>query len=589
MPAFRSLRKTASSYSRPAIHHRSASNTSETSHSLPPPYPGSDRTSISASDDDVLDFYSPAPSRPQSSGSTETNTRAVAQGGVDWKYAGQGQALLELSTREAHSAVPDAAFSRKLYLDSVQYLLNGLPSDLSIEEDLGLRAAIPTHLKESGGTAETSVVVQTALEDDAVHFDRSSTRHSTLHQAVASITVHIFLAVAFILPYIQFLLQQAYRYDREHKISDRVLAQGAVTADMIAKQLLLLANNVYEMHDGKVGMAVRDVGLWWVHGVSGGVYEGNVNGIHRLDNQLPQTMEPLSRTASVPIMENASEAHVEIEGINYYTLLERPNTGSAGEDAPCILLVHTLMSNLHMWDATVKTLTEAGYRTLRYDHVGHHNTPPAHDASRKYHLDDLTRHAHQLAKARLGTPAHLHALIGCSIGGVLALRYSMMFPDDVERIISIAAPGLTAPEETKPLWTDRIAQFETDLESGDDTLCHATVNRWFPGLSPADASTRAEALHHVKTCSVAGYRTLADAIRSYDYADDVASLSSQEQQVKCLVVAGSDDAAARPEMLREVAGKVKGADFVVMKGAGHLPPMHQPEEFGDLAVRFLRA
>ncbi|GAB1739678.1 hypothetical protein NU219Hw_g4622t1 [Hortaea werneckii] len=301
-------------------------------------------------------------------------------------------------------------------------------------------------------------------------------------------------------------------------------------------------------------------------------------------------MEPLSRTASVPIMENASEAHVEIEGINYYTLLERPNTGSAGEDAPCILLVHALMSNLHMWDAMVRTLTEAGYRTLRYDHVGHHNTPPAHDASRNYHLDDLTRHAHQLAKARLGT-AHLHSIIGCSIGGVMALRFGMMFPADVERIISIAAPGLTAPEETKRLWTERIAQFETDLERGDETLCHATVNRWFPGLSPTDAATRVEALHHVKTCSVAGYKTLADTIRGYDYADEVADFATQQQQheMKCLIVAGSDDAAARPEMLREVAGKVKGADFVVMKGAGHLPPMHHPEEFGDLAVRFLRA
>lgn len=282
MPAFPSLRKTASSYSRPATPHRSTSDTSETSHSLPPPYPGSNRTSISASDDDLLDFYSPASSQPQSSGNAEMNTRAVAQDGIDWKYAGQGQALLELSTREAHSAVPDAAFSRKLYIDSVQYLLNGLPSDLSVEEDIGLRAAIPAQLREASDTAETSVVVQTAAEEDALHLDRSSTRHSTLHQAVASITVHIFLAVAFVLPYIQLLLQQAYRYDREHKISDRVLAQGALTADVIAKQLLLIANSVYEMHDGKVGMAVRDVGLWWVHGVSGGVYEGVGEGMQVL-------------------------------------------------------------------------------------------------------------------------------------------------------------------------------------------------------------------------------------------------------------------------------------------------------------------
>ena len=63
-----------------------------------------------------------------------------------------------------------------------------------------------------------------------------------------------------------------------------------------------------------------------------------------------------------------AEANTEIEGINYYSLLELPD--SQDKNAPCVLLVHALMSNLHMYDTTVKQLHAAGYSTLRYDHVG---------------------------------------------------------------------------------------------------------------------------------------------------------------------------------------------------------------------------
>ena len=79
-----------------------------------------------------------------------------------------------------------------------------------------------------------------------------------------------------------------------------------------------------------------------------------------------------------------TEGHVEIEGINYYTLYELPD--SQDQNAPCILLVHALMSNLHMYDATVKSLHQAGFATLRYDHVGHHNTPPPQTATPRVRL-----------------------------------------------------------------------------------------------------------------------------------------------------------------------------------------------------------
>ena len=285
-----------------------------------------------------------------------------------------------------------------------------------------------------------------------------------------------------------------------------------------------------------------------------------------------------------------AENNIEVEGINYFTLFEPPDSQDA--NAPCVLLVHALMSNLHMYDATVKVLHEAGYSTLRYDHVGHHNTPPPPSrttterrmsvgGSLAYHMDDLTRHMHQLVKERTGQ-THLKAVVGCSIGGVLALRYAMMFPKDVDAVISVAAPGITAPEDKKPLWSQRIKQFEEDQSKGEDTLCHATVQRWFPGGAEDDA-VREEALMHVKTCTIDGYKLLADTIRNFDYAEDLGKI----QKVKCLVSGGTEDGAISLSALEDVASKIKGAGYVKLEGAGHLPPMQMPEKFNGVMLNFL--
>ena len=198
-------------------------------------------------------------------------------------------------------------------------------------------------------------------------------------------------------------------------------------------------------------------------------------------------------------------------------------------------------------------------------------------------MDDLTRHMHQLVKERTGQ-THLKAVIGCSIGGVLALRYAMMFPKDVDMVMAVAAPGIKAPEDKAVLWSQRIKLFEQDQENGTDQLCHATVNRWFPG-GPEDDAVRAESLQHVKTCSLQGYKFLADTIRNFDYADELAEKGIPG--VRCFVAGGTQDGAISLDALQDVASKTKDAKYMTLEGAGHLPPMHKPKEFNDLMLWFI--
>ena len=297
-----------------------------------------------------------------------------------------------------------------------------------------------------------------------------------------------------------------------------------------------------------------------------------------------------------------SEKLITVEGIKTYTLYETPSNG--GDDSPLVLLSHALMANHHMYDSTVQALLSAGYRTLRYDHIGHNNSPeppsglssttnaasntsPTTDDDDRLvtsvDFDRLTRQMHALVQ-NITKQSTIHAVIGCSMGGVLAIRYAQLYPDQISHVISMGMPGIKSLEAAKPLWSQRIEEFEKDVRAGTDELCRKTVQRWLPGNEERSVEARREALEEVRRCSYRGYVACADGIRGYDYGDQLSKV-----QAKTMVLAGDRDGACGPrEGLEMVAEKIKGAEFVWFEGAGHLPPLHKREEFEELMLRFLK-
>ena len=209
-----------------------------------------------------------------------------------------------------------------------------------------------------------------------------------------------------------------------------------------------------------------------------------------------------------------------IDGIPFHTLLEGP------PNSPLVFLVHALMSNHHMWDSLCPILHKAGYQTLRYDHVGHNLTlfseQDVNGGRRKLHCDDYTRHMHDILQVSsrnnpdfTGEP---HAIIGCSLGGVLAIRYALLYPNSsIRNIISCDAPGLTSLDASKPKWAARIQQWRE--EGSNENLAHATVQRWFP--DPCPEGVRETALAQVVTCSLPGYIAGAEALMNFDYTEQL--------------------------------------------------------------------
>ncbi|KAK3673359.1 hypothetical protein LTR78_006905 [Recurvomyces mirabilis] len=271
-------------------HHRTPSQTSSGSSTPPPSYHTSPRTSLyqaieDAEDGDGDGTISPSGIvTPVAEAAPLINTDDMTSD-VRWRYARRGLSLLSLAVDGESALDQDPRFNRKLYLDSIGYMLQGLPNDLTAEEEASVLRALPDRLAIPR-TIDSHLDVQVSIQEGnktARPGMMSQTRQpSMLHRVTAAATFYLIIFLNFILPYVQLGLEKAYRYDRKHKISDRVLVQGISAADAVSRYVVSAAGMVCVMTDGEVGKGIREVVMWWLHESMGGLYDGVGQGMQNV-------------------------------------------------------------------------------------------------------------------------------------------------------------------------------------------------------------------------------------------------------------------------------------------------------------------
>jgi 3-oxoadipate enol-lactonase len=292
-----------------------------------------------------------------------------------------------------------------------------------------------------------------------------------------------------------------------------------------------------------------------------------------------------------------------IDGVDFHVYIFRSNkTDKYGHACPFVVLSHALMADHHMWTSTIHALTAAGYDVYTYDHIGHGITGSQTQTwqDRGWRFDDFTLHIHEIIQTlRPGeTPA---AVVGCSMGGVLALRYAMKYgisstkgkkadekqqnSDNLKKlkIVAIGAPGMKALEASIPKWEERLNLFR---EEGVDRLAQLTAARWVPDPAPPGLRERVEEM--CKRTSLHGYERCVAAIVDYDYESkgQLEELAAAPN-IDVLVIRGENDEAVGPKSILETVARRAGGRFVEMKGVGHVSPMHDPNEFERILLEFL--
>lgn len=243
LPPLRSLLDLAGPFFGPATSSRSPSPVGRLG---PPPPPYS--TEPPSEDDDMEpDFASAPSSRPSTSDSVAarpfpstspasppTAMSHSADSVVRYKFANHGLLLIAQSAQEFHSNMQTTdEYTRRLYVDGVVYLLRGLPNQLSEDETTTLHAALPETLKAEAALSrdDTPDSATNHIEDSRGRRRRRRQQQRgpqrpqppLLRRLVSVVVFWAFLTLATVLPYAKLFAQQAYAFERRHKLGELCL------------------------------------------------------------------------------------------------------------------------------------------------------------------------------------------------------------------------------------------------------------------------------------------------------------------------------------------------------------------------------
>ena len=239
------------------------------------------------------------------------------------------------------------------------------------------------------------------------------------------------------------------------------------------------------------------------------------------------------------------------------------------DDGPPVVFANSLGTDMRLWDPILPLLPES-LRLIRFDKRGHglSTCPPS-----PYSMGALVTDAEQLLD-HLGVKDCV--FVGLSIGGMIAQGLAVKRLDLVRAmVLSNTAAKIGTPE----LWDARIA----DVKSGGiEILADAVMERWFS--AEFRARTELELWRNMLTRQEDhGYMGCSAAISGTDFYTTTSGL-----RLPTLGIAGSEDGSTPPDLVRETVDLIPGSSFHLIRKAGHLPCVEQPEEYARVLVDFLR-
>jgi 3-oxoadipate enol-lactonase len=240
---------------------------------------------------------------------------------------------------------------------------------------------------------------------------------------------------------------------------------------------------------------------------------------------------------------------------------------SGPRSAPPLLLLHSIGTNLHVWDGPADALSTQ-FRVIRPDMRGHGLTTLTPGP---YTMPDLANDALSVLDLLDVGRAHV---AGLSIGGLIAQALAARAHERVASLILCDTAMAIPPPET---WVERAA---TVRAAGTQAVADATMARWVTGPFMEMPDARGLRTMLLRT-PAEGYAAAAEAIGSADLTE-----STRRLCVPSLVLVGEHDPST-PVAAAEELRAALGGSLEVIPGAAHLPTVERPLEVASAIRRFL--
>jgi 3-oxoadipate enol-lactonase len=278
--------------------------------------------------------------------------------------------------------------------------------------------------------------------------------------------------------------------------------------------------------------------------------------------------------------------HLEVPGASLYYEVDGPS------DGPALLLVHSGVANLRMWDAQIPALA-AEHRVVRFDTRGYGLTE-------SQNLEFSNRADALAVLDHVGV--HKATVVGCSRGGTIAIDLALDSPGRVLGLVVVCGGPSGFPEVELTQREDELFdELDVAFTSGDwETLNRMEVALWNFGparreeeLAPVFVET-AYALHAANLPHAAEMPiSIPLDPPAYDRISDIDVPAPRHHPHACSVRVPADlhPPGGRVSLPRRRSPTERGATGRVRAGSPHLarraqplagtPPLAQPVRRGE--------
>ncbi|CAN5786602.1 alpha/beta hydrolase [soil metagenome] len=239
-----------------------------------------------------------------------------------------------------------------------------------------------------------------------------------------------------------------------------------------------------------------------------------------------------------------------------------------------VTLLHPGLWDMRTWDPHFEPWSDR-FKVLRYDQRGYGKSSRP-DGSAYSHVRDLVALLDHLGIERT-------ALVGCSMGGALAVDATLSVPERVWALVPIASGlgGFEENEDEEAWWDERAAPIEQAAEAGDlERAQDLALGIWAPLGVDDEAGARIKQIARDNIHEMTMDESAAEQI------DPPAAMRLSEIDVPTLVVEAQHDPPDGRRASQMIAREVLDGRLVTID-ADHVVNLRAPEAFDDAVLPFL--
>ena len=233
------------------------------------------------------------------------------------------------------------------------------------------------------------------------------------------------------------------------------------------------------------------------------------------------------------------------------------------------------------WKDTIEALAGAGFRVVVKDRLGWgRSSKPILPYTMNLHAANTRALMEHLNVSKA-------AVVGHSMGGMMASRVAFLYPDAVTHLVMANAIGMADSRKGRPWREPSSSEGPADLQQiykSNLELEQRRVVKWKP-----------EFLEHVRirygqTLSGEWPRlSLVRSMASQAMFTDTIVHDWPQMETKTMIIGGAEDGPDFPEVAKKAAEAFPNAELVLIPNVGHNPHLEAPEIFNPELIRFLRS